>query len=258
MLLLTYNVLASSYIRPKYYPSSPPEALGDDLRMPLLVERIVALDADVLCLQEVESNSLEALRRALPHHACQFLPKGQGKPDGCATFVRSSEGLEWREIRFADSGPANRRPSGHVALIAEMTLDGRRLTIANTHLKWDPPAVRGSERWGYRQATLLLGELQHSDKVLCGDLNVVPGDEILALIAAAGLLDGFRDEPRPSAVTNGKAQRIDYVFHSSSLRARARAGRPLSNKTVMPSLQEPSDHLPVVVELDWATSSSQK
>src|SRR5262249_45986520 len=51
----TYNVLATAYIKPEWYAGVPPELLKPSWRVPALVRQVESLDADLLCLQEVEA-----------------------------------------------------------------------------------------------------------------------------------------------------------------------------------------------------------
>ena len=63
--LCTWNILATSYIRPEYYPNTPPAILDPGWRLPALVRRARELQADILCLQEVEAASFATLRSGL-------------------------------------------------------------------------------------------------------------------------------------------------------------------------------------------------
>ena len=241
--LSTYNVLAPAYVRASYYPVCTRDALERETRLPRLVRRIEALDADVLCLQEVEPGML-----SLPGYVGHFLDK-RGKPDGCATYWRGLEvGLQ-DELRFADG-------SGHVALIVMAVWAGRRIAIANTHLKWDPRETPFTQRYAHRQLTELLEHLRELDcdgSVICGDLNVAPDDPVLGLLEAAGFRDAFR-QAEPSFVANGRARKIDYVLCAEGrLKAEPLPVVAIHNATVLPSTTEPSDHLPLSVDLGWVS-----
>ncbi len=221
--LATYNVLATAYIRASYYPEVEPRWLDPAWRHPAVVRRVQALEADVLCLQEVEAGVYAALREALPDYVWNWLPKSGGRPDGCATAARTV--LSTRELVYADG-------SGHVALLTEVAPG---LVVANTHLKWHQ---------GLPQITELL---RLNPQVVCGDLNVTSDDPVLKALCAAG----FKDDgnPAPTAVANGKAKKIDHVF--STLPMRAEPPPRVMDHTPLPSAEEPSDHLPLVVQVDF-------
>ena len=88
----TYNVLANAYIRPDRYPEVPSELLRPDRRIPGLARHVEQLDADLLCLQEVEDETFDILTQRLNSldYDGRFEKKGQNKPDGAATFFRRS------------------------------------------------------------------------------------------------------------------------------------------------------------------------
>ena len=54
--VLTYNLLADLYATPEQFGYTPPWALGWGYRRQNLLRELLAADADVLCLQEVQSN----------------------------------------------------------------------------------------------------------------------------------------------------------------------------------------------------------
>lgn len=225
MRLATYNVLATAYIRASYYPDVDPRWLDPAWRVPAVVERVRALEADVICLQEVEARVYEALREAMPSYVWTYLPKTGGKPDGCATAALTL--LRTRELAYADG-------SGHVALLTEVAPG---LTVANTHLKW---------QHGLPQITELL---TLAPQVVCGDLNVTENDPVISALRAAGMREAFASAPAPTAVANGKAKKIDHLFYGPGLTARPEAPVAITDHTPLPSAEEPSDHLPLVAEL---------
>ena len=69
----------------------------------------------------------------------------------------------------------------------------------------------------------------------------------------AGYSFAHADRPHiRSAVANGRAKLIDYVFHTAGLRARALDPPAVTDDTKLPSPDQPSDHLALVAEFDWA------
>ena len=63
--LASYNVLASAYIQRAWYRRTPALVLNPAWRVPALVQNISRLNADLLCLQEVEPVTFVALRSYL-------------------------------------------------------------------------------------------------------------------------------------------------------------------------------------------------
>ena len=243
---VTWNVLAPSYVRASYYPRSDARHLDPKWRAPAVVARARALDCDLMCFQEVETRTFDALRVGLAEleYAGVHAQK-QDKPDGCAVFFRigAFQLVESRRIVFRDG-------SGHVAQLVTFDHEGRRVAVVNTHLKWDPYDTPAALKFGFRQASEIVVALQaerakHSAQIVCGDLNVTPDSEVIATLRAAGF------EPAHTNVfscnSNGAAKLIDYVMSRGDLSADPIAPRPIDDETPLPSEEEPSDHLPLAV-----------
>src|SRR5690349_21647625 len=118
--LVSYNILANAYINPEWYTHIDPNVLRWDARQLALVERLIRINADVICLQEVEEDAFTLLESSLgaKGYAGIYAKKAHGKPDGCATFYRPSV------LPFASSetiyyhDELQKTPSsGHLALL---------------------------------------------------------------------------------------------------------------------------------------------
>lgn len=242
---VTWNVLATSYVRASYYPRTDARHLDPKWRAPAVVARARALDCDLMCFQEVEVPMFDALRMALAEleyvglHALK-----QNKPDGCAVFFRVGrfQLVESRRIVFRDG-------SGHIAQLVTFEHEGRRIAVVNTHLKWDPQDTPAALKFGFRQASEIVVALQseraqHAAQIVCGDLNVAPESEVVETLKAAEFVPAHADVF--SCNSNGAAKLIDYVF-SRGLHAEPIAPRVIDDETPLPSEEEPSDHLPLVV-----------
>jgi mRNA deadenylase 3'-5' endonuclease subunit Ccr4 len=242
MLVVTYNILADRYIKPEFYPHTPRECLGAVRRHPALLERIASFDADVLCFQEVEGPLFAAIQARLDGFEGHYEKKAGDKPDGCAVFakggVRSRRSLTYRG------------DSGHVALIVELDFAGRRLGIATTHFKWGPPAASV----GIDQATQLLDELPPGldGWIIGGDFNANPESALAAEFRRRGFVDAYADIGGHTCNSNGVAKRIDYLFHSATLRSAPRPVPAITGETPLPSASEPSDHLALAATFAWA------
>jgi mRNA deadenylase 3'-5' endonuclease subunit Ccr4 len=266
----SYNVLADAYINPRFYPRTPPAVLDPALRRPALVRRVVALDADVACLQEVETAALDAIAEELvPRGYLAHFAQKTRKPDGCAIFVRAAALSVQREeiVRFADGG-GDGADSGHIALVLvlERSVVGgdtphakELLGIATTHLKWDPPGTPRDQQRSLRQAAQLIDVIRGRSArcpswIVCGDLNAPDTADALRALADSGLEDLYGDRPDASTCnSNGKAKRIDYLLHTRDLSTRPGELPSIDDLTPLPSSTEPSDHLPIV---GWFTASA--
>jgi mRNA deadenylase 3'-5' endonuclease subunit Ccr4 len=251
--VVSYNVLATAYIRRRFYPHTPPDCLAPSWRVPALVRHVAALDADLLCLQEVEAEVFAAMKESLGPlgYEGRYAPKEGGRPDGCASFWRRRRfALQHEERLVYDDG------SGHVALLLGFAAEGRMLGLANTHLKWDAPDLAPQLRHGLREARQLLGAIAGSAAVeawiLCGDFNATPEDAVPAAIGSAGFR-AAHDALRSSFTcnSNGEAKVIDYLVHSAALRATPQPPPAIDGATPLPSATQPSDHLALQAVFDW-------
>jgi endonuclease/exonuclease/phosphatase family metal-dependent hydrolase len=265
-LVATYNVLATAYIKPEWYPFSPQELLDPLRRIPALVEHIAQLQSDVLCLQEVEDALYAAIERRLAPlgYAGSLARKGQDKPDGCATFFLTDafELVRFVRVEYQDAG-WGRPSSGHVAQILVLKDGQRFLGIANTHLKWDSPNLPRDQHHGYRQIRQLLQERhlhapECSGWVICGDLNVTPDSPVVEALHGAGF--EFSHAGCDQAATcnpNRRAKMIDFVFHDRALRAEPLALPAVGNQTPLPGPGQPSDHVAVLARFEWRESDGE-
>jgi mRNA deadenylase 3'-5' endonuclease subunit Ccr4 len=251
LLATTYNVLADGYLRPRYYPHTPPALLEPAPRRARIVDHVVGLDADVYCLQEVEPATFDALSAALEPrgYTGRYARKGAGRPDGCATFYRGLREHAARIVAYDDGDP----PTGHVALILELEHEGRRIAVVNTHLQWEPHDTPPAERRAGRQVRQLLEACPTGACLVCGDFNATPDSAIAAEMRAAGFADPHAGLPGLfSCNANERAKRVDYLFASPALRAEP-VGRfaAIADDTPLPGDDEPSDHVALSARLDF-------
>jgi len=237
LTVLSWNVLADSYVRPEWYPYTPPAVLEPSRRGAALIDRLVtrATHADVLCLQEIEPAMFAVAAAKLGDHEGRFLQK-QGRPDGCAIFVRRSLGVPtFRELVYTDG-------TGHVALAANVSGIG----IATTHLKWQSHEVPPEERLGRRELAELLDAWLRPDEpwIVCGDLNADSSSPVLENAFARGLRDAYASLPDACTCnSNSKRKRIDFILHTPGFAATPTPLPPITDVTPLPSIDEPSDHL---------------
>jgi endonuclease/exonuclease/phosphatase family metal-dependent hydrolase len=242
MRLATWNVLADAYVRPDWYRAVPPELLNPALRLAQVCARASAIEADLLCLQEVDARTAGALEVTLgaQGYRGRWLPKANGRPDGCAIFWRSLDVRDEAALVYPDG-------SGHVAQSAGFD----HVRVITTHLKWDAPDSPLETRWGMRQVDALLTSLLGETRpvIVCGDFNVRADDPVMARLAQAGLRDVFEGADRPhTCVANGRSAKIDHVVTSVQNARPSAAQVDVCGLTALPVADEPSDHVPLVIE----------
>lgn len=249
---VTYNLLAQSFAHPDRYPLSCPEALDPTRRHALLLDRIEALDADLLCLQEVEPAVHADLRLRLQATHDGVLVQRDRRPDGVAVYARRAR-FGWAGhdvLHFA----AQRRGDDDLALSVRLTLDDQPIHVACTHLAWQPESTPQAEHVGHRQMLELLG---HRDAtapdatwIFAGDFNALSQSIVLAAARQRGMDESCRTQrPWDTCAINGRPRKLDYLLYTTG-RLDPHPGRlpKLSRESVLPSRTEPSDHLPLSVD----------
>lgn len=193
--VFSWNLLAPAYCSGSFFKDVDPEALRWTRRARQIENVLEHMDADVLCLQEIEIDRPLAqlgLSKYASVHA-RRPPRSSGLPrrDGCLTAWRPDnfELVRHQVISFDDH--LQKLPgwepyqSGNVALIVELqplgSPPGWTVVIANTHLAF------GDDKDELRrlQVSILLdaiNDFRNEYVVLCGDLNSTPGSLVHSLL----------------------------------------------------------------------------
>ena len=257
--LASYNVLADSYIKLQWYPHVDPEALRWDKRKFALAERVAQLDADIACLQEVEADAYVWLEHSLSAkgYAGIYAKKACGRPDGCAVFFRQPGALRFAgsETIYYRDGLQGERDSGHLALVASFESDWGLIRVVSTHLRWDREDKPPEEHVGYRQIRELLNAHFKPDQtayawIVCGDLNVESDGAVVNELVSSGFIDAYKGHEQATCNPNRRAKRIDYIFHTAGLYAEPAKLMDIDDLTLLPSADEPSDHLALVATFE--------
>jgi len=254
--VVSWNLLAPCYATCKAFPDAEPLSLRWPRRAAQIRQVLTRLDADILCLQEVEID--RPLQELLPlfvegaeneRHCYKTVSckRPSERSDGCVVAFKASRFnvLQEQRLSFDDYVPpgdeyaAYRRGSVAIVLVLHPlgAPPGWTLIIATTHLAWAPDneAVR---LW---QVAVLLGEVQRfrSDRVvICGDFNSCPGGEVHRTLSSA-FLSTYGDIETSRATStnatadggNGFAEMIDYCWL-------LRGGVRLSRRLCLPTLDE--------------------
>ncbi|KAK9055437.1 hypothetical protein SSX86_026520 [Deinandra increscens subsp. villosa] len=221
--VLSYNVLCDSYATSDLYGYCPSWALSWPYRRQNLLREIVGYLADVVCLQEVQSDHFEEFfAPELDKHGYQALFKrrtaevynGSNQTiDGCATFFRRNRfsHVKKYEVEFNKAAQSltdalvpnaqkktalNRLVKDNVALIVVLeakfsnqgadTLGKRQLVcVANTHVNVQHE-LKDVKLWQVHTLIKGLEKIAASADIpmlVCGDFNSVPGSAPHALLA---------------------------------------------------------------------------
>lgn len=251
MRVATYNILASCYLKKERYPHANIEELKGTKRVPAIAKRILQLHADIICLQEVEFETYLLLEKQLATDgfSALFAPKSFGKPEGCAIFFkRANIEYEGSKAIWYNDGTKWEAPSGHLALMIYVKRQNEIWGIANTHIKPNFTECPQEDHIGYRQIKELIKQhMSHNMKanhwILCGDFNSDDESIVVQSIESLGFVDSFATKKQATY----KNRRIDYIFHSKNLYAKA--DTLVQIKGPLPNQNEPSDHIPVCADI---------
>ncbi len=251
----SYNLLAQAYVRPDRYRGVDPAALEATARRARVLDRVAALDSDVLCLQEVEPAVFEALQQRLDGFEGRLALK-TGRPEGCAIFVRRARfSIERvRPLRY-DAGDKD-----SLALIAELSTrpDSRPIGVVCTHLQWQPPRTARHRHVGRLQLLELVAAIEDrpGSWLLTGDLNAISESVVLQAAHERGWRLSCRQQrPWDTAAINGRTRKLDYLLYRADQLVPTPGALPELRRGVsLPTLSEPSDHLPVTVRFVFAAA----
>jgi endonuclease/exonuclease/phosphatase family metal-dependent hydrolase len=147
--------------------------------------------------------------------------------------------------------------SGYIAHFVLFRYAGKTLGVINTHLTWDPPGTALAAQRGLLQIQQLLAEYATCSTdaegwILCGDFNVTPDSAVVDAVAQAGFQFSHRGLSEVFSCNIGSSARlIDYIFFSPRLSAKAAVLTRIDDQTILPSADEPSDHVPVKAAVTW-------
>ncbi|KAL3937583.1 MAG: hypothetical protein SGBAC_007341 [Bacillariaceae sp.] len=308
----SWNLLAQCYVRASKYPHCDPNHLEWGHRKSLMVQRIIDVEADIFCLQEVQVDLWPDLYDSICQEndgysgIIQNVTKGHNV--GNAMLIKKSCGFH-----------VQRCESRSRALIGVLTNDNNdRLYVCNVHLEAGEKQDDNLQRF-YQLKSLfkrLTGQIQldfqkkRKDQddlgevpiVMMGDFNMLRTNPLHTFLTQGRLqspeqlknLPAFRTIQLmdaylecPSAQENFMAsdmdgesidledaisderdikmlQRtyatgfvLDYIWFSQSMRVqKTLLLHPMTKNRVpqkWPSIDYPSDHLPVAAEFEWTT-----
>ncbi|MED6220817.1 Carbon catabolite repressor protein 4 1 [Stylosanthes scabra] len=221
--VLSYNILSDAYASSDLYNYCPSWALSWPYRRQNLLREIVGYRADIICLQEVQSDHYEEFfAPELDKHGYYGLYKKKTNEvflgnantiDGCATFFRRDRfsHVKKYEVEFNKAAQSltdamipttqrktalNRLVKDNVALIVVLEAKvnnqpvdnpGKRqlLCVANTHVNVHHD-LKDVKLWQVHTLLKGLEKIAASADIpmlVCGDFNSVPGSAPHALLA---------------------------------------------------------------------------
>ena len=206
--IMSFNVLAQSLTSTTRFPYCDRQVLKWRYRRVSLIKEMLSLNADILCLQEVDNYEewwLEKMGLA-GYDGVYLQQTNEIRRDGVAIFYKRDlfQLFQTKEVRFdelsSDFANPVRALTGHVALIIglqpwEESSDASAVCVTTTQL------VSGSGfadvHWA--QSRRLIEEVQKFNAdfqlptVICGSFNCPPGHEVYEMVTTGVL----RELPKP-------------------------------------------------------------
>ncbi|NP_001090474.1 angel homolog 2 L homeolog [Xenopus laevis] len=195
--VLSYNILSQDLLEDNshLYGHCRRPLLSWSFRLPNILKELEDMNADILCLQEVQENhyqtQIKPSLESLGYH-CEYKTRTGNKPDGCAICFKSNKFslVSATPVEYYRPNMAllNRDNIGLVLLLQpKFQRAAPVICVANTHLLYNPK--RGDIK--LTQLAMLLAEIARvaftkdtgfCPIVLCGDLNSVPGSPLHSFI----------------------------------------------------------------------------
>jgi endonuclease/exonuclease/phosphatase family metal-dependent hydrolase len=233
MRAASFNVLADAYTGYGDYSHVDPALMLPGARTQGIVRLIDELQVDVIGLQEAEEPLKIAVEESKDWQTF-WSPKERGKADGCLTLVRHSLDVNRFDTHAYSDG------SGHIVQSVQIG----EVVFANTHIKWAP--TDSLDHIGVGQAKELLSQFDPDQQaVIFADCNDRPKGPVRQLIEGAGFIHVYDDEP--TALVNREPVALDL------LAVRGITARNVTKQydlTTIPNRFCPSDHIPIVAELE--------
>lgn len=246
--IVSYNILSPLYLKYGNYDQLPEEIIGWDNRKLRILDILNNSAADVICLQEIDEEGFKYFQRQLSTYGYNGVYAGRviANKDSVAIFYKHNV--------FKLQMENTHTFKGYDKVFQEAVLvskDGNMLTVINTKIQWDNEDKPQDKHKGYKQLASMSEVLNINDSVsntvICGDFNFEPKQLIGFLVA---FNDVHKSQDFYTIRIDGKPKRVDYIFASKNLHIIN--GGTLINKDYVldsPSIISPSDHLPIVVEL---------
>lgn len=267
----SWNILAAPWAAPAFYPAAMDmRVLDRERRAGLVAEKLLALDADIVCLQETTPvdllRILERIGDRYEHHQVgngRDLWVGWSTPE--VPWEANGTAVLWKHAEFSEDhrGSCPLSGDGNVATWVGLTHRyGTRVRVMSVHLDADDAPAR---RIQLPHAVAAFSPDAGMLDIVAGDCNEDTRDNDLATmvsergfvdaLGAVGAVEPTHPYARPS---DGWAvlARLDHILVRGG---RAVAGRVIDSETWAVETPEDrmqehlrrtgADHLPIVAEI---------
>jgi endonuclease/exonuclease/phosphatase family metal-dependent hydrolase len=273
LTVVSWNVLAAPWAAPAYYPADmDPARLDRVARRALVAAQLVALDADIVCMQETTPVDLAAVMEELgDRYAAHAAPNGRALWASWSTdalpWEPNGTAVLWRRGRFdaVETGSLALSDDGNAATTFAARVVGNDATVraVSVHLDVDRPELRRAQL-ATACAHFPIAAGATAD-VVAGDCNEdTIGTDLGTIAAEHGFADALTDlaatEPtHPLALPSDDYAPLARIDHVLVRGAAPVAGRVVDaglwsvegpgNRMVEGLRRTGSDHLAVVARL---------
>ena len=261
----TWNALAPQYAKSYKYPWCAPEHIEWSHRETLLASRILDLEPDILCLQEVQVDVSSGLFQRLDSYDSVIQNVTEGHNVAIAILVRKDYPFYVERVES--------RSRVLLAVLRSKDEPRENIYVASVHL--EAGTKDGNDLQRYHQLKSLFKRLHHhcsmdgaglseASIILAGDFNMLRTNNIYDCLVKGELNHPEKNNVKsipivkfidsiPVPMTFARGYALDYIFTSKGfnvdsylpLSPHATVGIP----QLWPSKEQPSDHLPIGVEL---------
>lgn len=251
----SFNVLADAYTFPHFYKhlAKPGPTLSWSKRSKMIISILMALDADILCLQEVDHFDEVAALLGVSYDGVYACRTGH-KADGLATFWKREKLAQLGEkavLSFDEKMGKNGESRVALRVCLNFLASKRLLQVVQTHLDYKRPHAQ-VEMCQLLSAFVKEGMREVRDAcIVCGDFNSELNSAAVSTLT--GSLGRFRHctpvtgpfgHPVFSSVIK-EPKLIDHVLYDGKFLKLCGIVTPLLSSAKLPNNVFPSDHFPV-------------
>lgn len=236
--IISYNILASRRKTHKFESANSEQVtyllIDNRKRLSDVAQRIIATNADIACLQEVDSRNIVVLEQLLTSNNYQcFYDKECKTHDKCLTAVKTAN---FKSVQPGANYDFGNHPGKSIQKTQVTTRQGKQIEVWNTQLQ---NGAKYQEIKNKQAIIIADNILQRSlPVILCGSFYSTPQNPIFRILQESFTYKGNS----PTTLYNNDPIQVDYIFYTSDLCEPTITSYSLDN---LLSSSEPSDHVPV-------------
>ena len=261
---LQWNTLNSEYSNIEAFPKADPKILTWDYRKPLIEEELKKIQADIICLEEVNAGDVEFFKSVFQDkYETTYQKKGKSSEGLCFLYSKEKfEGIVQPKLEsYID---ADGKPQSYVYQIHILKLKNKEnhfLIVGLTHLK-SKSAFASARLQQVDQFTKFLKVTTEEFKsqnpgakvatLVGGDFNDEPHSEVLQRMKNETNLKSVFEGVEFTTFKHREKEYcrvIDYILYDDQALSLEKRGEIPQKKDLgefgLPNEKHPSDHLPI-------------